>query len=33
MKVTQLADAQFGSIVTEIELENLSSEESEQILE
>ena len=32
MKVTQLADAQFGSIVTEIELENLSNEESEQIL-
>ena len=32
MKVTHLTDAEFGSIVTEIELENLSSEEAGHIV-
>ena len=32
MKVTHLTDAEFGSIVTEIELENLSSEETDHIV-
>ena len=32
MKVTHLTDAEFGSIVTEIELENLSSEETGHIV-
>ena len=32
MKVTNLTDAEFGSIITEIDLESLSSEESHDIL-
>ena len=31
MKVKHLTDAQFGSVITEIDLENLTNEQSERI--